>query len=65
MAYTEARDDEDIEKVLRRFKRQVKDENILQNLREREVYEKPSELRKKEQRERERQNHRRMRMEDY
>jgi small subunit ribosomal protein S21 len=65
MAYTEARDDEDIEKILRRFKRQVKDENILQNLREREVYEKPSELRKKEQRERERQNHRRMRMEDY
>lgn len=65
MAYTEARDDEDIEKVLRRFKRQVKDENILQDLRDREVYEKPSELRKKEQRERERQNHRRMRMEDY
>ncbi|MDR1996997.1 MAG: 30S ribosomal protein S21 [Candidatus Margulisbacteria bacterium] len=65
MAYTEARDDEDIEKILRRFKRQVKDENILQDLREREVYEKPSELRKKEQRERERQNHRRMRMEDY
>jgi len=65
VAYTEARDDEDIEKILRRFKRQVKDENILQDLREREVYEKPSELRKKEQRERERQNHRRMRMEDY
>ena len=65
MAYAEAREDEDIEKVLRRFKRQVKDENILQDLREREVYEKPSELRKKEQRERERQNHRRMRLEDY
>jgi len=65
MAYAEAREDEDIEKVLRRFKRQVKDENILQDLREREVYEKPSESRKKEQRERERQNHRRMRMEDY
>ncbi|MDR1453392.1 MAG: 30S ribosomal protein S21 [Candidatus Margulisbacteria bacterium] len=65
MAYAEARDNEDIEKVLRRFKRQVKDENILQDLREREVYEKPSELRKKEQRERERQNHRRMRLEEY
>ncbi|MDR2428744.1 MAG: 30S ribosomal protein S21 [Candidatus Margulisbacteria bacterium] len=65
MAYAEARDNEDIEKVLRRFKRQVKDENILQDLREREMYEKPSELRKKEQRERERQNHRRMRLEEY
>jgi small subunit ribosomal protein S21 len=65
MAYAEARDNEDIEKILRRFKRQVKDENILQDLREREVYEKPSELRKKEQRERERQNHRRMRLEEY
>ncbi|GBR75349.1 30S ribosomal protein S21 [Candidatus Termititenax persephonae] len=65
MAYAEARDNEDIEKVLRRFKRQVKDENILQDLREREVYEKPSELRKKEQRERERQNYRRMRLEEY
>ena len=65
MAYAEARDNEDIEKILRRFKRQVKDENILQNLREREVYEKPSEQRKKEQRERERQNHRRMRLEEY
>ena len=65
MAYAEARDNEDIEKILRRFKRQVKDENILQDLREREVYEKPSELRKKEQRERERQNHRRMSLEEY
>ena len=65
MAYAEARDNEDIEKILRRFKRQVKDENILQDLREREVYEKPSEHRKKEQRERERQNHRRMRLEEY
>lgn len=65
MAYAEARDDEDIEKILRRFKRQVKDENILQDLREREEYEKPSEARKKEQKERERQNRRRMRMEDY
>ncbi|MDR1114056.1 MAG: 30S ribosomal protein S21 [Candidatus Margulisbacteria bacterium] len=65
MAYAQARDNEDIEKILRRFKRQVKDENILQDLREREVYEKPSEMRKKEQRERERQNHRRMRLEEY
>jgi small subunit ribosomal protein S21 len=65
MAFTEARPDEDIEKVLRRFKRQVKDETILQDLREREAYEKPSEEKKRMQRERERNNDRRMRMENW
>lgn len=64
MAIAYSKPDEDIEKVLRRFKRQVKEENILQEVRDREAYEKPSEQRKQEQRERERLNQRRMRLED-
>jgi small subunit ribosomal protein S21 len=65
MAQAFARPDEDIEKVLRRFKRQVKEEEILQNLRERESYEKPSEQRKKVKRQRERANQKRLKMEDF
>ena len=57
--------DEDIEKVLRRFKRQVKEEDILNTLRGKEAYEKPSEERKRVQKEREQNNRRRMRMEDW
>lgn len=64
MAIAYSKPDEDIEKVLRRFKRQVKEENILQEVRDREAYEKPSVLRKAEQKERERNNQRRMRLED-
>lgn len=64
MAIAYSKPDEDIEKVLRRFKRQVKEENILQEVRDREAYEKPSVLRKAEQKERERNNARRMRLED-
>ena len=65
MAETHARPDEDIEKVLRRFNRQVKEEEILKQLRDREVYEKPSELRKRVQRERERRNQQRLKMEEW
>jgi small subunit ribosomal protein S21 len=38
-----------IDKLLRKFKRQVKDEGVLDNLRSREFYEKPSEKRKREE----------------
>ncbi len=65
MAETHARPDEDIEKVLRRFNRQVKEEDILRQLRDREVYEKPSELRKRTQRDRERRNQQRLKMEEW
>lgn len=65
MAETHARPDEDIEKVLRRFNRQVKEEDILRQLRDREVYEKPSELRKRTQRDRERRNQQRIKMEEW
>ncbi len=65
MAEAEARPNEDIERVLRRFKKQVKEESILQTLRSRESYEKPSEERKRLQRERERNNDRRMKLEEW
>ena len=64
MAIAYSKPDEDIEKVLRRFKRQVKDENILQEVRDREAYEKPSVVNKAAQKERERNNSRRMKLED-
>lgn len=65
MAEAYARPDEDIEKVLRRFNRQVKEEDILRQLRDREVYEKPSEARKRVQRDRERRNQQRLKMEEW
>jgi small subunit ribosomal protein S21 len=65
VAFTPAREGEDIERMLRRFKRQVKDEDIIQSVRDREAYEKPSEVKKKTQRERERLNDRRMKMEEF
>lgn len=65
MAQTFSRPDEDIEKVLRRFKRQVKQEDIIGQTRSREAYEKPAEARKRIKREQVRQNKRRMRMEDW
>ncbi len=37
-----------IDKLLRKFKRQVKEEGVLDTLREKEFYEKPSERRKRE-----------------
>jgi len=65
MAQTFVREDDDIERVLRKFKRQVKEEEILIDVRAKEAYEKPSESKKRVQRERERNNDRRMRMEDW
>lgn len=41
-----ARDDEDIRSLLSRFKKQVLQANIVEELRERRFYKKPSELRK-------------------
>ncbi len=38
-----------IDKLLRKFKRQVKEEGVLDNLRSKEFYEKPSERRKREE----------------
>ena len=65
MAEIEARDNEDIERMLRRFKRKVKDENIIQSVRDKESYEKPSEARKKLKRQRERDNHKRKILEEW
>jgi len=47
MAEAEVGPNEDIERALKRFKRQVKDEGIIQDFRSREFYEKPSEYKKK------------------
>lgn len=47
MAETEKRPGESIDKVLRRFKRKLKDEGVIDEIKKREFYEKPSETRKK------------------
>ncbi len=47
MAEAEVGAGEDIERALRRFKRQVKEEGILQGVRSKEFYEKPSEIKKR------------------
>jgi len=47
MAETEKRPGESIDRVLRRFKRKLKDEGVMDEIKKREYYEKPSELRKK------------------
>lgn len=47
MAKQEKKPGDTIESILRRFKRQVKNEGIVQELRKREYYEKPSEARKR------------------
>jgi len=41
--------DDNLEKALRKFKKKVADSGLLQNLRERETYEKPAVTRKKAQ----------------
>ena len=46
MAEVEKRADESIDRALRRFKRQLKDEGTLEQVREKEFYAKPSEQRK-------------------
>jgi small subunit ribosomal protein S21 len=42
-----ARDGEPFEKVLRKFKKKIQDSGLLQDLRDREFYEKPTTARKK------------------
>lgn len=46
----EIRKDESFESALRRFKRQIEQEGILKEVRERKHYEKPSERRRKQAR---------------
>jgi small subunit ribosomal protein S21 len=41
------RDGEPFEKALRRFKKKIQDSNLLQDLRDREFYEKPTTARKR------------------
>lgn len=49
MAETEKRPGESIDRVLRRFKRKLKDEGVIDEIKKREFYEKPSETRKKKE----------------
>jgi len=46
----EVRRDESFEQALRRFKRQIEQEGILKEIRERKYYEKPSERKRKKAR---------------
>jgi len=46
----EVRKDESFESALRRFKRQIEQEGILKEIRERKHYEKPSERKRKKAR---------------
>ena len=48
----EVRKDESFEQALRRFKRQIEQEGILKEIRERKYYEKPSERKRKKARSR-------------
>lgn len=50
MPEIEVRKDESFESALRRFKRQIEQEGILKELRERKHYEKPSERKRKKAR---------------
>jgi small subunit ribosomal protein S21 len=50
MSRVEIRDDEPLEKALRRFKRLIEREGILKALKARKHYEKPSERKRREQR---------------
>ena len=65
MAQVDSREDEDIERVLRRFKRQVKDERILNDVRSKEVYEKPTEKRKRVKNDQVRKERQRRRKEEW
>ncbi len=50
MPEVEVRKDESFEAALRRFKRQIEQEGILRELRDRKHYEKPSERKRKKSR---------------
>ncbi|MCM8800794.1 MAG: 30S ribosomal protein S21 [Candidatus Omnitrophica bacterium] len=52
MPEIEIKKDESFEAALRRFKRQIEQEGILKEVRERKHYEKPSERRRKRQKRR-------------
>ncbi|MDD5512386.1 MAG: 30S ribosomal protein S21 [Candidatus Omnitrophica bacterium] len=52
MPEIEIRKDESFESALRRFKRQIEQEGILKEIRERKHYEKPSERKRKKARRR-------------
>ena len=52
MPQIEVRKDESFEQALRRFKRQIEQEGILKEIRERKYYEKPSERKRKKARSR-------------
>ena len=48
MALQEKKPGESIDSVLRKFKRKMKDEGVLNELRKREYYEKPSEKKQRQ-----------------
>jgi len=50
MPRVEVRDDESLERALRRFKRKLEREGILKELKAKKHYEKPSERRRREMR---------------
>ncbi|MDD5456917.1 MAG: 30S ribosomal protein S21 [Candidatus Margulisbacteria bacterium] len=50
MAESTKKPNESFDKVLRRFKKKVKEEGILQEVKKREFYEKPSEIKKRRDR---------------
>ncbi|MBN1912919.1 MAG: 30S ribosomal protein S21 [Candidatus Omnitrophica bacterium] len=50
MPQVEVKKDESFESALRRFKRQIEQEGILRELRDRKHYEKPSERKRKKSR---------------
>jgi small subunit ribosomal protein S21 len=47
MAFLEKKPGESIDAVLKKFKRKIKDEGILVELRKREFFEKPSDMKKR------------------
>ena len=65
MAETEKRPGESIDRVLRRFKRKLKDEGVMDEIKKREYYEKPSELRKKRENAAKRRTVRQQRMDQW
>ncbi|MFW6110248.1 MAG: 30S ribosomal protein S21 [Patescibacteria group bacterium] len=51
MPEVKVREGESIEEALRRFNRQVRESGIMEELKKREYYQKPSEIKKKERKE--------------
>ncbi len=61
----EKRPGESIDSVLRKFKRKMKNEGVLQELKKREYYEKPSDEKKRKKRAAERRNYLKNKAEDF